>query len=78
MSERVNKQPPEEKEDWKEVFKDIEQVVFDGAMHWQSPNNLAYYPTAFSYPALLGDMLAHAVSTIGFTWVSFIVSALKL
>ena len=72
MRERVDGEAPLKGENWQEVFKDIERVVFEGAMHWQGPGNLGFYPTGFSYPALLGDMLSDAVSTIGFTWVRFL------
>ena len=65
----MNEKAPQEAESWQEVFKDIERVVFEGAMHWQAPGNFGYFPTAFSYPGLLGDMLSGAISTIGFTWV---------
>ena len=38
--------------------------------HWHSPNFFAYFPTANSFPALLGDMLSGAIGCIGFSWVS--------
>jgi aromatic-L-amino-acid decarboxylase len=38
--------------------------------HWHSPHFHAFYPTANSYPAMLGDMLSDAIACIGFTWVS--------
>ena len=39
-------------------------------MHWQSPNFYAYFPSAFSFPSLLGDLMSSALSVNGFLWVS--------
>ncbi len=41
-----------------------------GVMHWQSPNFYAYFPSAFSFPSLLGDLMSSALSVNGFLWVS--------
>lgn len=38
--------------------------------HWHSPRFHAYFPTAQSYPSILGDMLSGALACIGFSWVS--------
>ena len=69
MKKRVDKNAPEAGENWKTVFEDIEKVIFDGSMHWQTAGNFGYFPSATSFPAHLGDMLCGAISTIGFTWV---------
>ena len=44
--------------------------LFAGVMHWQSPNFYAYFPSAFSFPSLLGDLMSSALSVNGFLWVS--------
>lgn len=41
-----------------------------GITHWQSPNFFAYFPSNSSFPAMLGDMLSTAFSTVGFCWIS--------
>ena len=69
MRERVETEAPAHGEHYSKVFKDIENVIFDGAMHWQNGRNLAYFPTGCSYPAILGDILDDAVASVGFTWV---------
>lgn len=39
--------------------------------NWHSPRFHAYFPTAQSYPSLLGDILSGALGCIGFSWVSY-------
>ena len=63
------KEMPDKPQDWKEVLQDIDRVIKPGITHWQSPNMHAYYPTASSYPSIIGDMLANGFSVIGFSWV---------
>lgn len=38
--------------------------------HWHSPRFHAYFPTAQSYPSLLGDLLSGALGCIGFSWIA--------
>lgn len=63
------KEIPEKPEDWKDVLQDIDRVIKPGMTHWQSPNMHAYYPTASSYPSMVGDMLCNGFSVIGFSWI---------
>ena len=60
---------PFEPDQWKTIVDDIENVIMPGVTHWHSPNFHAYYPTANSYPAILGDILSNAISCIGFSRV---------
>lgn len=55
---------------WEDIFADVERVIMPGVTHWQSPYMHAYFPALNSYPSLLGDMLANAISSLGFTWAS--------
>lgn len=38
--------------------------------HWHSPRFHAYFPSAQSYPSLLGDLLSGTLGCVGFSWVS--------
>ncbi|KAI6216029.1 Aromatic-L-amino-acid decarboxylase [Aphelenchoides besseyi] len=62
--------PPETPSEWSEIFSELEPVVLSTNTNWHHPYFFAYYPTACSYPALLGDMLSSAIASIGFTWKS--------
>lgn len=70
MQNLVPESAPNDGEDWKAIFGDIERVIMPGITHWQSPHMHAYFPALNSYPSLLGDMLADAINCLGFTWVS--------
>ncbi|XP_022106500.1 histidine decarboxylase-like [Acanthaster planci] len=61
---------PQEGEKWEDIFKDVERVILPGVTHWQSPHMHAYFPALNSFPSLLGDMVADAISCLGFTWAS--------
>ncbi|XP_077329499.1 histidine decarboxylase [Lithobates pipiens] len=61
---------PVESESWDNIFRDIEEIIMPGVVHWQSPHMHAYFPALTSWPSLLGDMLADAINCLGFTWAS--------
>ncbi|KAE8617912.1 hypothetical protein XENTR_v10009223 [Xenopus tropicalis] len=61
---------PVESESWERIFRDIEDIIMPGVVHWQSPHMHAYFPALTSWPSLLGDMLADAINCLGFTWAS--------
>lgn len=60
---------PTEGESWSDIFKDVEKAIMPGITHWQSPYMHAYFPALNSPASLLGDMLANAINSLGFTWV---------
>ncbi|XP_017460789.1 PREDICTED: histidine decarboxylase-like, partial [Rhagoletis zephyria] len=57
-------------ESWAAIFGDIEKVIMPGITHWQSPFMHAYFPALNCPASLLGDMLANAINSLGFTWAS--------
>uniref|UniRef100_A0A8D8MFK2 Alpha-methyldopa hypersensitive protein n=1 Tax=Cacopsylla melanoneura TaxID=428564 RepID=A0A8D8MFK2_9HEMI len=61
---------PQEAEDWRHIMQDLDTVIMPGLTHWQSPQFHSYYPTASSYPAIVGDMLTGAFGVVGFNWLS--------
>lgn len=66
----VPKEAPEQGESWQDVLNDVETVVMPGITHWQSPYFHAYYPTASSYPAIIGEIISAGIGCIGFSWVN--------
>ncbi|KAL5281294.1 amd family protein [Megaselia abdita] len=60
---------PENSENWRVIMADINKIILPGITHWQSPNFHAYYPTASSYPSIVGEMLSAGFSVIGFSWI---------
>lgn len=45
--------------------------------HWHSPNFHAFFPTANSYPGIVGDMMCAGLGSIGFTWVGIVISLIS-
>ncbi|RCN45293.1 hypothetical protein ANCCAN_08689 [Ancylostoma caninum] len=68
ISAVVPKNPPAHPEDWRTIFGDLEDVVMKGNTYWHHPHFFAYYPTACSYPAIMGDILSGGIAGVGFTW----------
>ncbi|XP_043257922.1 aromatic-L-amino-acid decarboxylase-like [Colletes gigas] len=70
LSELIPKEAPQEAETWQEVLKDVERYIIPGVTHWNSPHFHAFYPTANSYPAIVGEILSSGISCIGFSWLA--------
>ncbi|CAG5116496.1 unnamed protein product [Candidula unifasciata] len=70
LKDLVPDEAPLTGESWEDLKKDLDRVVMPGVTHWHSPHFHAYYPTANSYPAILGDMLSDGIGCIGFSWAS--------
>ncbi|KAK1127802.1 hypothetical protein K0M31_003294 [Melipona bicolor] len=61
---------PQKPESWQEVLKDVERCILPGMTHWISPHFHAFYPTANSYPAIVGDILGNSLSCMGLSWIA--------
>ncbi|XP_043275547.1 aromatic-L-amino-acid decarboxylase-like [Venturia canescens] len=70
LSKLMPTEAPEKAETWQEVLEDVERVIMPGITHWSSPHFHAYYPAANSYPALVGEMIASAIGSVGFSWIA--------
>uniref|UniRef100_A0A7S1KNQ6 Aromatic-L-amino-acid decarboxylase n=1 Tax=Percolomonas cosmopolitus TaxID=63605 RepID=A0A7S1KNQ6_9EUKA len=63
------KSAPQKPMPFEEILHSFDQKILPGITHWQSPNFFAYFCANFSYPALMGDMLASMMNVIGFSWI---------
>lgn len=70
LRELIPSTAPDKGENFDAVLADVERVIMPGVTHWMSPNFHAYFSSGNSYPSLLGDMLSHAISGVGFTWAA--------
>ncbi|XP_014247619.1 aromatic-L-amino-acid decarboxylase-like [Cimex lectularius] len=61
---------PKDGQNWKDVLADVENTILPGLTHWQSPKFNAYFPTASSYPSIVGEMLSAAFGCMGFSWIA--------
>ncbi|EFA03415.1 aromatic-L-amino-acid decarboxylase [Tribolium castaneum] len=55
---------PEAGDSWPQVLQDLNRVIAPGLTHWHSPNFHAYYPTANSYPGIVGELLSAGLGII--------------
>ncbi|KAK9915210.1 hypothetical protein WJX75_006221 [Coccomyxa subellipsoidea] len=63
------KAAPQSPENFSAIMQDFQAKIMPGITHWQSPNFFAYFPSNSSFPAMLGEMLSSALSTVGFCWI---------
>ena len=62
--------PPFDGESFKDVMKDVEDIILPGISHWQSPNFYAFFPANTSGPAILGDLLSSGLGVNGMNWAT--------
>ncbi|KAL3282032.1 hypothetical protein HHI36_005235 [Cryptolaemus montrouzieri] len=70
MEDLIPAEAPLEGESWKEVLEDLDRVIMPGITHWQSPNFHAFYPTACSFPGIVGEMLSAGFGCMGLSWIA--------
>ncbi len=70
LTARLPAAAPEQGESFDAVLRDLDEVLMPGITHWQHPRYFAYFPAATSGPAILADMLASTINSIGFLWRS--------
>jgi aromatic-L-amino-acid decarboxylase len=51
------------------IFYVLKTLICTQNTHWHHPHFFAYFPTANSYPSIIGDILSTGMGNIGFTWV---------
>ncbi|MFM9957781.1 MAG: pyridoxal-dependent decarboxylase [Phycisphaerales bacterium] len=59
---------PEHPRPWRETLEQFERTILPGVTHWQAPGFHAFFPSAYSHPSMLGDMLCGALGAVGFLW----------
>jgi aromatic-L-amino-acid decarboxylase len=65
---RLPASPPERGEPFAAVLRDLDQVLLPGITHWQHPRFFAYFANTSSEPAILAELLAAALNSVGFLW----------
>ncbi|CAH2238017.1 jg10340 [Pararge aegeria aegeria] len=70
LHKRLPNEAPQLPESWDDIFKDVENHIMPGIVHWQSPHMHAYFPALTSYPSIMGEMLSSALNVLCFTWAS--------
>ncbi len=65
---RLPRVPPENAEPFENVLGDLDDVLFDGLTHWQSPRFFAYFSTTGSDPGVLAELLIAGLNNVGILW----------
>ncbi len=65
---RLPAEPPGESEDFDAIFRDLEQIVVPGLLHWQHPRFFGYFPSNGDLASVLGDYLSTGLGVIGISW----------
>ncbi|KAG8306417.1 hypothetical protein J6590_047825 [Homalodisca vitripennis] len=48
----------------------MDRVVMPGMTHWQAPGFHGYYPTATSFPSMIGELMSAGLAVVGFSWMT--------
>jgi aromatic-L-amino-acid decarboxylase len=68
IAARLPARAPEEGEPFEALLRDVDEILLPGITHWQHPRYFAYFPSTGSEPAILAEMLAAALNSVGILW----------
>jgi aromatic-L-amino-acid decarboxylase len=60
--------PPDQGEPFRNVLRDLDQVLMPGLTHWQSPRHFAYFSVTSSEPGILAELLVAGLNQVGILW----------
>ncbi|CAK9070628.1 Aromatic-L-amino-acid decarboxylase (AADC) (DOPA decarboxylase) (DDC) [Durusdinium trenchii] len=64
------KEPPVEPTEYGQILQKLETTIFPGALSWQHPKFMAYYPSSSSVPAILSETVIASIGSVGLQWKS--------
>jgi len=64
----LGKEPPLKPLKWEETLHHFNSSILDGAVHWQHPKFLAYFPSMTNFAAIQGEIISRAINAVGFSW----------
>ncbi|XP_076271335.1 3,4-dihydroxyphenylacetaldehyde synthase 2-like [Rhynchophorus ferrugineus] len=70
LGDLLPKEPPQNGESWRDVLQDVDRVIMPGITHWHSPHFHAYYPTAHSFPSVVGELMSAGFGVVGLSWIA--------
>ncbi|KAL1496931.1 hypothetical protein ABEB36_007981 [Hypothenemus hampei] len=70
LGELLPEDPPQSGESWQDILQDVDKFIMPGLTHWQSPNFHAYYPTASSFPSIVGELIIAGFGMVGLSWIA--------
>jgi len=70
LAAKFDKDPPDGPTDYGQILQKLEAKVFPGALSWQHPRFMAYYPSSSSVPAILSETVIASIGSVGLQWTS--------
>jgi aromatic-L-amino-acid decarboxylase len=68
ISARLAESAPASGRSIDELLDDFDSILYPGLTHWNDPRFMAYFPSSASGPAILGDLLATAMTQNVMLW----------
>ncbi|HEU0304666.1 MAG TPA: pyridoxal-dependent decarboxylase [Gaiellaceae bacterium] len=65
---RLPAAPPEDPEPFSAVLRDLDEVLFPGITHWQSPRFFGFFPVSGSEPGILAELLIASLNQVAVNW----------
>ena len=60
--------PPDEPVPFKDIFRDFQEIILPGIVHWGHPAFLGYFGSTTTAPGIMGEMLVAALNVSAMTW----------
>ncbi len=60
--------PPEQPEPFADIWKDFQEIVLPGIVHWGHPQFMGYFGSTTTGPGILAEMIAAALNVNAMTW----------
>jgi aromatic-L-amino-acid decarboxylase len=68
IGDQLPEEPPEEPASFEEIFRDFQDLIVPGLVHWGHPKFLGYFGSTTTAHGILGEMLAAALNVSAMTW----------
>ena len=70
LIDALPKSAPDQGEPYEALLRDFERHILPAVTHWNHPRYMAYFANTGSAPAILGEMLAASLNTVGIHWLT--------
>jgi aromatic-L-amino-acid decarboxylase len=68
ITESLPKDPPESGESFEDIWRDFEQLILPGMVHWGHPRFMGYFGSTTTSAGILAEMLTAALNVNAMTW----------
>src|SRR5262245_18914128 len=68
ITKSLPKHPPETGESFADIWRDFEQLILPGIVHWGHPRFMGYFGSTSTSPGIIAEMLTAALNVNAMTW----------